>query len=86
MSNFHLVQGSCAPVRLTSLTSSLDLNGFSKFTVYLGLFDKALQKVQAFAADFKGCAGNKAGDIDTIEFKNDKSYPINLCVNDVKLG
>lgn len=80
------LQGSCSTIRLTSLTSALDVNGFSKYTVYMGLFDKALQKVQAFAADFKGCAGNRAGDIDAIEFKNDQSYPITLCVNDVRLS
>lgn len=78
-------QGSCASVSLNQMSASSQQDGFSKFPIYLGLFDKALQRVQSFASQFKGCSGNRANEVDTIEFRNDNSYPVELCIDDVKL-
>lgn len=70
---------------LAGLNAAGHNNGFAKFPIYLGLFDKALQKVQAYASEFKGCAGNRPGEINSIVFKNENSTPTDLCVDGVKI-
>lgn len=47
-------------------------NGFTKFDIYLGLFDRADEyTVVAFAAEFKGCGGNSAVELNQLMFMND---------------
>ncbi|GMH38818.1 hypothetical protein BSKO_06716 [Bryopsis sp. KO-2023] len=81
--------GPCASIKLSELSASGGQEaGFSKYTIYLGVFDKALQEVQlvrAFAATFKGCGGNQPAQVNTIQFQNNESIPIDFCVDSVKL-
>lgn len=62
--------------------------GFSQYSIYLGVFDKALQNAQlikAFASKFKGCGGNRPSEIREIVFKNEQGNTIDICIDDVKL-
>lgn len=73
---------------LRDLADSGRKGGISKYNVYLGVFDKAIQKVQlveAFASVFKGCGGNQPSEVNSIIFENIEKHTVTLCLESVKL-
>lgn len=80
-------QGECGMVGLNDLQSAGENNGYSRYTIYLGLFDFGAHhaRVTAFASDFKGCGGNTAVDIQDLYIRNDQREAQFVCIDNVKL-
>lgn len=87
------MQGVCRMVKMQDLnkagTPARTGDGFERYTVYLGLFDRLdddLSSVQSFASSFQGCGGNAAHDINKIVFRNDLPWhEQEMCIDAVKL-
>eukprot|EP01025_Chloroclados_australasicus_P069772 TRINITY_DN989_c3_g1_i2.p1 TRINITY_DN989_c3_g1~~TRINITY_DN989_c3_g1_i2.p1 ORF type:complete len:495 (+),score=65.81 TRINITY_DN989_c3_g1_i2:121-1605(+) len=81
--------GFCDPVNFQSLTASGQSDGFSRFDVYLGLFDSAsgiaTDAVIAFASKFNGCGPLDAADMNVITLQNNQEYEQTVCFDEVKL-
>jgi len=91
--NLEGPQGVCRMVKMQDLSKSgsvtSEKDGFQRYTVYLGLFDRVddeLDNVKAFAAAFQGCGGNVAGAINKIVFRNDLPWHEQImCIDAVRL-
>lgn len=80
------VQQSCRGVRIQDLNSSGQSGGWSRYDIYLGLFESTKPtQVVAFASAFKGCGSVVAGALDRIEIRNDRPYVQTYCVDEIKL-
>lgn len=81
-------KGPCNPVPLSLLTATKQRLGFSKYNIYLGVFENALSDVQtirAFASKFKGCGGNTPAEVTDITFENNEMESIEFCIDSLKL-
>lgn len=81
-------KGSCRFVKLQDMNrSAASHEDYAKFDIYLGLFDRADEHtVVAFAAEFKGCGGNTAGELDQIMFRNDLPEDTQtICLDQIRL-
>lgn len=91
--NLEGTQGVCRMVKMQDLNKSgtpvRSGDGFERYTVYLGLFDRLdddLDSVKAFASSFQGCGGNGVSDINKIVFRNDLPWHEQvMCIDAVKL-
>lgn len=80
------MQNSCQSVALQSLQASATSGEWSKYNIYMGLFDSARpEKVVAFASAFRGCAGMTAAELDKIEIRNNSPSQQSTCWADVRL-
>lgn len=80
--NLEGPQGFCRFVRLLDINASGNLDGFTRYDVFLGNFDS---EVIAFSS-FTGCGGNGAAQINKIIFKNDLSAQSQeVCIDSLQL-
>lgn len=81
-------KGVCHAVRMQDLQKSGNRSdGYSKFDVFLGLFDRREDHSPVmFSADFKGCGGNTAQEINQLMFRNDLPLQIQeVCLDSIQL-
>ncbi|GMH39983.1 hypothetical protein BSKO_07887 [Bryopsis sp. KO-2023] len=81
-------RGACRMVKLQDMNkSAVNHDDYTKFDVYLGLFDRQDEHtVVAFAAEFKGCGGNAAEDLTQLMFTNDLPEETQtICLDNVRL-
>lgn len=75
----------CRPVKLQDMNKSGEDSGWSRYDLYLGLFDATDDRVVAFAEQFRGCGGMSTSQLKRIDIKNDRPFEQQICVDDVKL-
>ncbi|GMH39372.1 hypothetical protein BSKO_07270 [Bryopsis sp. KO-2023] len=78
----------CGMLELKDLQPTGDkVNGFSRYMVYLGLFDFGahIKRVVAFASEFHGCGGNDAGSVKNLYIRNNAEKEQFICVDKVTL-
>lgn len=82
-------KGACNAVALSSLQNSGIVDGWSKYDVFLGNFDRSgpssQQQVQAFAPAFDGCGGIPAASLTRVEFDNYSGTNQQFCVDQIYL-
>lgn len=80
------VQSTCSKVPLQDLSSSQSDGKWSKYNVYLGLYDsQAKDRVVSFADAFTGCGGLDVTQLNKIEFRNDRPNKQRVCVGGARL-
>eukprot|EP01023_Acetabularia_acetabulum_P058773 TRINITY_DN698_c0_g2_i1.p1 TRINITY_DN698_c0_g2~~TRINITY_DN698_c0_g2_i1.p1 ORF type:complete len:381 (-),score=77.62 TRINITY_DN698_c0_g2_i1:467-1609(-) len=78
--------GQCTDVKVTELSPSGVSTGYTRYNVYMNLFDqKAPLTVVAFASSFRGCAGMDINSIRRISFVNNQAVEQSLCIDQVQL-
>lgn len=72
---------------MKDLRAAEERDGYSRYTIYLGLFDFGAHhaRVTAFASDFKGCGKNSAKDVQDLYIRNDRGHKQFVCVDNVML-
>lgn len=77
----------CGLIKLRDLQSSGESAGFSRYTIYLGLFDFGAHqaRVTAFASEFKGCGTNSASEVEDLYVRNDQGFKQFVCIDNVQL-
>ncbi|GMH41450.1 hypothetical protein BSKO_09360 [Bryopsis sp. KO-2023] len=80
-------KGECGMVSLKDLQPAGESNGYSRYTIYLGLFDFGAHhaRITAFASEFRGCGGNSAADVQDLFIRNDQGRKQFICVDNVQL-
>eukprot|EP01026_Neomeris_dumetosa_P000198 TRINITY_DN10047_c0_g1_i8.p1 TRINITY_DN10047_c0_g1~~TRINITY_DN10047_c0_g1_i8.p1 ORF type:complete len:243 (+),score=28.88 TRINITY_DN10047_c0_g1_i8:72-731(+) len=81
-------EGFCDPVNLHTLYSSAQDQGYTRYDIFLGLFDNErtnLLSVFAFASRFYGCGSMEASTINTITISNNKNYVQDFCIDEMKI-
>eukprot|EP01025_Chloroclados_australasicus_P018455 TRINITY_DN196_c0_g1_i5.p1 TRINITY_DN196_c0_g1~~TRINITY_DN196_c0_g1_i5.p1 ORF type:complete len:418 (-),score=51.86 TRINITY_DN196_c0_g1_i5:3505-4758(-) len=79
--------GFCAPIRLTDLYTSGSMDGFSRYDIYLGLFDppRDSSMLSAKPEVFNGCLGLSSEQITTVRVRNNRLFEQEVCMDDIKL-
>lgn len=84
--NIEGPKGFCRFVRLLDINTSGNLDGFSRYDLFLGNFDRYEDEVVAFASYFQGCGGNGPDQVNKIVFKNDlPGHSQEVCIDSVQL-
>eukprot|EP01024_Parvocaulis_polyphysoides_P018031 TRINITY_DN17957_c0_g3_i2.p1 TRINITY_DN17957_c0_g3~~TRINITY_DN17957_c0_g3_i2.p1 ORF type:complete len:428 (+),score=50.07 TRINITY_DN17957_c0_g3_i2:166-1284(+) len=78
--------GQCSAVKVSDLAPSGVSTGYTRFNVYMNLFDQqAPLTVVAFASSFRGCANMDINKINRISFINNQPAEQSLCIDEVQL-
>jgi hypothetical protein len=78
-------QGSCRPASLVAVQNTGYFAAYSRYDIPLAAFSSESASPVSSTSDFKGCGGNGAWDVNTIEFRNFKNWKIYTCVDNVML-
>eukprot|EP01024_Parvocaulis_polyphysoides_P066410 TRINITY_DN7801_c0_g1_i1.p1 TRINITY_DN7801_c0_g1~~TRINITY_DN7801_c0_g1_i1.p1 ORF type:complete len:421 (-),score=52.50 TRINITY_DN7801_c0_g1_i1:270-1532(-) len=79
--------GYCAPIRLTDLYTSGSMDGFSRYDIYLGLFNTPRDQSLLWEkpGSFAGCHGHSADQITTVQVRNNRLFEQTVCMDEIKL-
>eukprot|EP01023_Acetabularia_acetabulum_P064785 TRINITY_DN847_c0_g1_i1.p1 TRINITY_DN847_c0_g1~~TRINITY_DN847_c0_g1_i1.p1 ORF type:complete len:420 (-),score=63.82 TRINITY_DN847_c0_g1_i1:2842-4101(-) len=79
--------GFCSPIRLSDLYTSGSSDGFSRYDIYLGLFDppRDIVELTRQPKPFNGCLDYSADQITTVRVRNNRLFDQTVCMDDVKL-
>eukprot|EP01026_Neomeris_dumetosa_P055859 TRINITY_DN5093_c0_g1_i1.p2 TRINITY_DN5093_c0_g1~~TRINITY_DN5093_c0_g1_i1.p2 ORF type:complete len:481 (-),score=36.76 TRINITY_DN5093_c0_g1_i1:2346-3788(-) len=80
-------EGFCAPVRITDLYTSGSMDGFSRYDIYLGLFNTPRDETLLWEKPglFNGCFGLDAHKITTVQVRNNRLFDQSVCMDEIKL-
>ena len=79
------MQGSCRPVNIQTLTQTGWNGAYTRYNVYLAMFDFDNPTSMNDPSQFKGCGGNGYWDVNRIEFRNAQRYSQQICVDRLSL-
>eukprot|EP01023_Acetabularia_acetabulum_P013049 TRINITY_DN161_c0_g2_i1.p2 TRINITY_DN161_c0_g2~~TRINITY_DN161_c0_g2_i1.p2 ORF type:complete len:417 (-),score=64.43 TRINITY_DN161_c0_g2_i1:2905-4155(-) len=79
--------GFCAPIRLSDLYTSGSADGYSRYDIYLGLFDppRDLDALTRQPKAFNGCLGLSADQVQTVRVRNNRLFQQTVCMDEIKL-
>eukprot|EP01026_Neomeris_dumetosa_P080369 TRINITY_DN888_c0_g1_i2.p2 TRINITY_DN888_c0_g1~~TRINITY_DN888_c0_g1_i2.p2 ORF type:complete len:445 (-),score=53.72 TRINITY_DN888_c0_g1_i2:1750-3084(-) len=79
--------GFCAPIRLSDLYTSGSMDGFSRYDIYLGLFNTPRDESLLWEKPglFNGCLGLSADQITTVQVRNTRLFQQIVCMDEIKL-
>eukprot|EP01025_Chloroclados_australasicus_P058357 TRINITY_DN731_c0_g4_i1.p1 TRINITY_DN731_c0_g4~~TRINITY_DN731_c0_g4_i1.p1 ORF type:complete len:456 (+),score=31.35 TRINITY_DN731_c0_g4_i1:82-1368(+) len=79
--------GFCAPIRLIDLYTSGSMDGFSRYDIYLGLFNTPRDQSLLWEKPglFQGCYGFSADQITTVQVRNNRLFEQSVCMDEIKL-